>query len=62
MQAGYEFSRPVAVEIGGDDQMLLCPLCKFSDDGSLPLQCLIGITSGAKVLEEGFDLILKQVP
>ena len=59
-QASYELGCAIAVEIVGDDQVLLCPLRKFSRDGPLPLPCFIGITSGAKMLQERFDLILEQ--
>jgi hypothetical protein len=40
--------------------VLLCPLRKFSRDGPLPVHAFIGITSGAKLLKEGFDLVIKQ--
>jgi hypothetical protein len=59
-QAGYECGSAIPVEIVGDDQVLLCPVHKFSRDGPLPAHAFIGITSGAKLLKERFDLVIKQ--
>ena len=58
--AGHEFGHAAAVEIVCRNQVLLCPLRELSRDGQLPLQCFIGIAKGTKLLDERFDLAVKQ--
>ena len=59
---GYEFGRASAVEVVGDNQVLLCPLGKLPRDGPLPLRRFVGVAKSAKLFEEGFDLMVKQTP
>jgi hypothetical protein len=59
-QAVYELGRTIAVEIVRDNQVLLSPLRKLCRDGPFPTHCLIGIASGAKLLEKRLDLVVKQ--
>jgi hypothetical protein len=50
----------VVEEVNGGDSFPFRPSCKSSSNGSLLAKRPLCVTNIAKVLKEGFDLIIKQ--